>query len=194
MMPKTPGEFVGTYHITGDLTENNCGSQALPAPERLSFDVEIRANKGAGVWLRGSPPGFSGRLDHDGSFEFEFGTTYNVQPTNQDAPEAVNELDPNMFLDPNLIDMREQQAMQHCQLAVDESVAGNLLRVANPDAGVASDASASGAGDSDLVADNQISIHAGAGSNCRAALAAQNGPFEQLPCHASYKLAGKLSQ
>lgn len=192
VMPKTPGELVGAYHISGALTENSCGTAALPAADRLSFDVEIRRNKSEGLWIRDAPPPHSGRLDQDGSFAFEFTTSYAIQGSTKEPAEAATGVDPAKLADPTLIDTADQQAMQHCQLSVQESVQGMLLRSSLPDAGATETATARSSDEADLMGDNQITIRATAGSNCRMVLAAQNGPFDQLPCHARYELKGEL--
>jgi hypothetical protein len=193
MMPKTPGELVGAYHIEGKLTENTCGAQALPAANQLSFNVQVRDNKGEGLWVRDMPPPYSGRLDDDGSFAFDRTTSYDVQAMAKDPAEAASQTDPAKLADPSLVENADQAAMKHCRLAVDESVQGRLLRDSRQDGGVTKPAAASSA-TSDLVGDNEISIHAGSGADCKMALAAQGGPFEQLPCRAHYELKGDLKR
>ncbi|MFI5306419.1 MAG: hypothetical protein ACHQ53_03640 [Polyangiales bacterium] len=50
-MPQTPGDLVGSYHISAELSDNSCGDAALPAAQHLSFDVDIRSDKhGGGYW------------------------------------------------------------------------------------------------------------------------------------------------
>jgi hypothetical protein len=107
----------------------------------------------------------------------------------KDATEAAIELDPAKAADPTLIDRADQNSMKQCQLTVNESVQGMLLRSLREDAG-----SGSGGAGSDLVANNEINIRAAAGSDCRLVLAAQSGPFDQLPCHAHYDLEGDLAK
>jgi hypothetical protein len=193
-MPKTPGELVGAYHISGELTDNSCGSSALPAANRLSFDVEIREDHGAGLWVRDMPPPHSGRLNDDDSFAFEFTTNYTVNPMSSEQAAAAVDVDPAKLADPTLVDRQDRQATQGCRLSVNENVEGMLhreLRV-SADAGTVSKASSSAAGP-DLVADNAIAIQTVAGSNCEMVLAAQGGPFKTLPCSAHYDLKGELA-
>jgi hypothetical protein len=193
-MPKRPGELVGAYHISGELTDNSCGSSALPAANRLSFDVEIRQDHGAGLWVRDMPPPHSGRLNDDGSFAFEFTTSYTVNTMPNEAL-ATGDVDPAKLADPTLVEMQDRQAMQGCRLSVDESVNGMLHRDprSSADAGAVSKASSSTTGDPDLVADNEIAIQTVAGSSCEMVLAAQGGPFKSLPCSAHYDLKGELA-
>jgi hypothetical protein len=193
-VPKTPGELVGAYHITGQLTDNSCGTSALPAANSLSFDVEIRQDHGAGLWVRDMPPPHSGRLNDDGSFGFEFTTSYAISGM-PNQPAATTDVDPAKLADPTLVDTLDQQALKSCQLSVDETIDGTLLREASADAGTgtSSKASSSSSAGPDLVADNEIAIQAAAGSSCDMVLAAQGGPFKTLPCSAHYDLKGQLS-
>lgn len=193
-MPEPPGELVGAYHITGKLTENTCGTDALPAVSRLSFDVQIRRNHGSGLWVRDKPPPFSGQLGADGHFLFELSNSYTVNGMASDPGQQLLAMDPTQLMDPTLVDRLDQQAMKSCRLTVDESIEGTLTRaLIAEDAGGPSGASAASASMSDLVAENEIAIHAASGTSCDKVLAAQGGPFAALPCHAHYDLEGDLS-
>ena len=191
--PDPPGDLVGAYHIEGELTENTCGSDALPAADSLNFDVEIRKDaQGRGLWVRATPPPRSGQLDDDGSFAFNVQTTYDVPQTAADPAEATFDRDPASLIDPEAIDKLDMASMKTCNLVVDERIEGSMLRAA-ADAGIAlGDAGSSEAG-TDLRADNEIGIRATSGSDCGRVLNAQGGPFLELPCHAHYDLTGTLA-
>src|SRR5262245_27885065 len=95
MPDELPGELVGAYHIEGALMENACGSDAVPAADPLSFDVEVRVADGSGLWLAASPPAFPGRLENDGDFQFERQSSFNVNANGQqvDPAEVQTEMD-----------------------------------------------------------------------------------------------------
>jgi hypothetical protein len=203
-MPKeAPGTLIGAYHIEGALTENSCGSDALPAADPLTFDVQIRKDKqGGGLWLRGMPPARPGRLGEDGSFSFEAESAFDAKPANGAEPiESVYEQDPGELTDPELVERLQMQAMQSCRLLITETIDGHMLRMAeiadaSADSGVAepkaSDDDDEDSGD-DLVGVNEISIRAQPGSNCGLVLATMGGPFLALPCRAHYDLTGTLA-
>jgi hypothetical protein len=198
-VPDPPGDLVGAYHIDGELTDNTCGSDALPAADPLTFDVEIRKDKqGHGLWVRDTPPPRVGSLHSDGSFDFSVESAYDVPMTTSTATDTMFQQDPDpaKAADPEAIDRSETQAMQPCRLLVDETIHGTMLRVESAtDAGTNADASTNadaGTG-SDLTGENQIAIRAQAGSTCNRVLASQGGPFLALPCQAHYKLTGTLA-
>lgn len=190
MMPKTPGELVGSYHISAELTDNTCGQSALPAAPHLSFNVDIRRDKhGGGYWSRGMPPARSGELDDDGHFSFELQSTYTVGAMAKDPIESLIEMDPAKLADPQIGDRLDQAPKPPCQLTVTETMHGSLQRVLHPlkDGGAADTGSAA----DDLVADEDISIRGASG--CDIVLATHGGPFDALPCKAHYDFKGKLA-
>jgi hypothetical protein len=189
MLPKARGELVGAYQVEGELTDNSCGKQALPAPAHLSFHVELRNDKGEGLWVRDAPPPFSGSLDDKGYFSFDTSNSYMVAGNNvQEPADQIIQAAPEQLTDPELFDRLDQQANKNCGLAVDQSVHGRVLR----DVTGTTDGADTSSGD-DLTADNDIEIRSTSGSDCSRVLAAQGGPFDQLPCKAHYALTGELS-
>jgi hypothetical protein len=187
-MPEPPGELVGAYHIEGALTENQCGSEALPANDPLSFDVQIRRDERSGYWLQGMPPARAGRLGKDGSFAFELQQVYDV-PTTTGTPsdEPYLTSDPEAAADPERFDREESASRAACRLTITEKVQGSVLREGG------SGVHRSDADDSpDLVGENAIIIAPESGGNCLRATRAGGGPFEKLPCRASYDLTGQL--
>jgi hypothetical protein len=204
MKDEPPGDLIGAYHVDGALTENTCGTDALPAADTLNFDVEIRKDdQGRGLWLLETPPAHTGALHDDGSFQFALESSYDVPTTTTSATDAMFERDPDpeQLADPEAIDRAEMQAAQSCRLLIDESISGTMLRVSDEDGAEKSSAKAgerggdSGADDpgSDLIGENEISIRVGAGSGCNRVLSAQGGPFLALPCRAHYDLTGTLA-
>jgi hypothetical protein len=193
-MPEPPGELVGAYQIEGALTENTCGSRALPAIDPLSFAVEIREQDRQGLWLRDTPPARPGRLDEDGSFEFTFESRYPVTTTTESRLESLIEADAEKLADPAAYEDLDSMQSTPCLLLVDERVSGRLLRDSRP----AQDGDPEGARDAgadeedDLVGENSIDIRAAGGTDCDLVLEAQGGPFLELPCRAHYQLSGEL--
>jgi hypothetical protein len=192
-MPKPPGELVGVYAIEGALTENECGTDALPAADPLSFDVELREEDGTGYWLQGMPPAWPGLLSEDGVFTFELEQTYAVDPKARVMPDPFSSMDPEALADPSVYE-RADQAMNGapCTLRIVESVAGTVLH----DLSTRGHASMSGpapteSSNPDLVADNEITISAAEG-DCGLVMREQGGPFDALPCSAHYDLVGTM--
>jgi hypothetical protein len=201
MKSEPPGDLVGAYHVEAALTDNTCGSDALPAADSLTFDVEIRKDdQGRGLWVRATPPPRTGSLHDDGSFEFAVESAYDVPTTTNTSTEMMFERDPDpeKLADPEAIDRDEMQAAQACRLMIEESIQGTMLRVSSmkadmkPSAKSADDSSDAGAG-SDLIGENDIEIRIAAGSNCDRVLTAHGGPFLILPCKAHYDLTGTLA-
>jgi hypothetical protein len=195
--PELPGELVGAYHVQGALTENSCGSSALPAVEQLSFDVELRKDDaGRGIWLRGMPPARYGKLDADGAFQFDLENTYPVDLSQgQGAPDRL--LDPDLegdeLLDPERYDRLDRESMQTCALIVSERISGMLLRDTSEETDTPQDGGDNADG-GDLLGENSITIRAASGSHCEPVLSTFGGPFEDLPCSAHYDLTGTLAE
>jgi hypothetical protein len=187
-MPQPPGELVGAYHIEGALTENQCGEEALPATDPLTFDVQIRRDERSGYWLQGMPPARAGRLTDDGAFSFELQQIYDV-PTTTGTPsdEPFLTSDPEAAADPERFDRQEAASRAACRLTITEKVEGSVLREGG------SGVHRSAKDDSpDLVGENAIVIAPVSGGNCARVIRAGGGPFDQLPCRASYELTGQL--
>ena len=189
------GELVGRYEIMGELTENSCGTQALPAIDPLAFVAEIRVDQGRGLWIRGESPPFGGSLEAVGDFRFEIESVYPVNTSAADQRTDDGEyLALLMEIGSTTPPAQGQgQAEPTCRLRVPETVRGNLFAT-GPE--VALDGglgfSSAEASDSDLTADNDIEILAEPGSDCRPVLAAFGGPFLTLPCGAHYSMQGML--
>jgi hypothetical protein len=197
MPDELPGELVGAYRIDGALLENSCGSSAVPAADPLRFNVEIRKQNGSGFWLVSSPPGHLGSLADDGDFSFQNQATYDVGPEARRPVELLVEMDIERLADPEAARQQGEDRTQPCRLAVTERIAGTLLRdnLADHDGGADSSAAEreddGREGSADLIGDNEIAIRV-AGGDCRASLADNGGPFEQLPCEVRYELEGEL--
>jgi len=192
MTQQQPGELVGTYHVSAELSDNSCGQDALPAAQHLSFDVDIRRDKaGSGYWSRGAPPARSGELDADGYFSFELQSTYAVGGgmMTKEPVETLIEMDPEKLANPQLVDQLDQAPQAPCQLSVSETVHGMLHRMlhALQDGGTGGSSSSD-----DLVAAEDISMRGVSGTSCMIVLASQGGPFDALPCKAHYDLTGAL--
>lgn len=182
-----PGTPVGTYDIVGELVENTCGTAALPAREPLQFSVELRDLGGAGIWIVGEPPGFSGTYSDRGEFRFTRQSQYvAIAPSSEtNEPEEVEDF---FTQEPA---SRTTTTTPGCTLTIRETIDGRAMRTIDSqrDAGVAL---APGADAADLLADNTIEIAPTGGSDCLRALQAGGGPFVDLPCAAHYELAGTL--
>jgi hypothetical protein len=201
MPDELPGELVGAYRINGALTENSCGSAALPAADPLSFSVEIRKQGQSGLWLAAAPPAHPGSLSDDGAFSFQRQSTYDVGGRARQPVELLTEMDIDRLADPEAAQQLGENATAPCRLTITERIDGTVLRESQgrADAGDrAHDTSASAGREEprdsevDLVADNEIGVVVVAGSDCRASLKANGGPFEQLPCAVRYELEGEL--
>lgn len=56
--PYAPGTGLGTFHVTGKLVAQTCGS----APDPWEFDVKLSTDPGTLYWIQGDVP-VSGKLD-----------------------------------------------------------------------------------------------------------------------------------
>lgn len=171
-----PGSQVGTYQVRGTLQQNSCGPEALPVADPLDFTVEVRRQGANGLWiLGGSARVATGTLDEVGNFSFLQRSEYQAIPPHKEhgqLPEPWYDWDPEppATSDPG------------CVLVTEEQVVGRL--------DMASSAADSGT-PIPLSAHNVIRIRALAGSNCLPVLAVAGGPFQELPCEASYALSGE---
>lgn len=187
-MPEPPGELVGDYHIEGALTENECGDEALPAADPLSFDVQIRRDGKAGYWLQGMPPARPGQIGGDGFFSFELRQIYDVPTNGAAVDEPYTSSDPEELADPERFDKLDAARNGACRLTITETVEGSVLRDSE-ELDAEDDGEDRGP---DLVGDNVIAISKEAGSQCERVMREAGGPFEQLPCKAHYDLTGQL--
>jgi hypothetical protein len=191
-MPEPPGELLGSYHVEGELKVNECGSEALPAADPLSFDVQIRRDARMGYWLQGMPPARAGHVGDDGSFSFALEQAYDVPTSEQaGADDAVLNMDPDDLRDPSYYEKLDKQRSSACRLTISEKVEGSMLRTLLDDtvheSGTASD------DDPDLVGVNEITMSPDSAASCARVLKDNGGPFDQLPCTAHYDLTGKLA-
>jgi hypothetical protein len=186
-----PGELLGVYSITGELSENSCGNSALPAPDPLQFDVEIRRiSDSEALWIQAGPPGNTGSLDQEGEFEFQSQGTFGVNAPDQTASTELLEMDPLSLANLDTFEAFEAGATEGgtCVLSLSELARGRLMR----DSLDADDAGSMRPEDKpDLLGENVIEIRTAEG-DCSPVLAAQGGPFDSLPCRAHYELSGKL--
>ena len=200
-----PGELVGEYAIRGTLLENTCGDEALPANERLDFNVQIRDDGVQALWLL-NPPARPGTLSDDGKFDFESESLFPVQSSQVSAPVPFT-ADPEAFTSEEDLDRLDPAAgaSNPCTLIIVERMRGSIFRdlegprvpAAEPDS---EDEAAEGdpiiepLASSDLIANNEIIIRAANGSDCALVMQAHGGPFEALPCQARYDVEGDLLQ
>ena len=160
-----PGEPIGIFSVEGRLQENACGSSALPAQDPLRFQAELRATDRIAYWKMG-------RQYIAGSREgrsFALMTSRSV----------------------TLIPPDRAQAITGCAVRQDETIRAEL-RDALGDGGVATGPDA---GDADFSygsfgGTNTIEFVPVPGSDCRAALSANGGPWLALPCRVRYDLVG----
>jgi hypothetical protein len=192
-MPQPPGDLLGSYHVQGDLTVNECGDEALPAIDPLSFDVQIRRDERSGYWLQGMPPARAGKVGDDGSFAFEMEQVYDVPTSDQvGSDDATLSMDPEKLGDPSYYEKIDAARRSACRLTISETVEGSLLHDLLDD-DVLTPASSSSDDDSpDLVGENVIAIAPDSVASCARVMHANGGPFQQLPCQAHYDLTGKL--
>jgi hypothetical protein len=193
-MPEPPGELLGSYHVEGELMVNECGSEALPAADPLSFDVQIRRDARMGYWLQGMPPARPGSIGDDGSFSFALEQVYDV-PTSEQAgsDNAVLSSDPEKLMDPSYYEKIDMQRSTACRLTVSETVEGSMLRTLLDDMVHGSMTAGADEDSPDLVGVNEITMRPDSRASCARVLKDNGGPFEQLPCTAHYDLTGKLA-
>jgi hypothetical protein len=60
-----PGDALGTFHVVGTRTTNQCGEGALGATATWEFDVDLARDEGAVYWDNGAQV-LTGALDDDG--------------------------------------------------------------------------------------------------------------------------------
>lgn len=174
-----PGELVGDFHVVGTLEENTCGSSGIDPIDPLIFDVEIRADRGDGIWRMDRQTVVRGGLDDEGRFTF-------TTRTQIDLPRPA---DPELGNGCTL----EQREVIRGVLEMDDGIADAGLEAGVGDAG-AQDRDAGDAGDAGrplargFEAENTIELVPTPGSQCAYALAIYGGPFLILPCQVKYTL------
>lgn len=185
-MPEPPGELVGEYAITGTLRENTCGEDALPVAEVLSYTVQLRRDGATAFWLIGSPPANQGVINAAGDIRFEREERFMVRQDAQPIDPVLAEMDPLALygFDPFDPNADPEDADAPCTLIIRESIDGTVLNIErfDSDAGV----------DVALEGSNAIEMRATSDSECSRVLQSAGGPFERLPCAATYELSGEL--
>ena len=161
-----PGEYYGTYEITGVLTENECGA-AVPALNPFTFRVELRTDGGAALWRRPEAP-LSYGIVREGVWEIDSAATL-----------PVYEADPTT-------------GMLGCALTQAESIVLEEL-VADQDAAIP-DGGGGDAGEEmgdalTMQGTTTITYTPTAGSDCSPSLVTFGGPFDALPCALHYELS-----
>ncbi|HYQ30853.1 MAG TPA: hypothetical protein VER04_26655 [Polyangiaceae bacterium] len=67
--PHQPGDALGSYSVTGKLSDDSCGADSLNAPTRWTFDVKLSKLGDTLYWLNGREA-IVGDIDSSGSFAF----------------------------------------------------------------------------------------------------------------------------
>jgi len=185
-MPEPPGELVGDYAISALLTENTCGSDALPLASTLSYRAELRRDGATGYWLIGAPPANQGVLTSAGRFTFAREERFMVSDEAQAVDPELAELDPLTLYGYDPFDPEGQAANgdEPCTLIVRESIEGSVLSEGRFDGDSGADVALEGT--------NTIAMSATRDSECHRVLISAGGPFEELPCAATYELSGEL--
>jgi hypothetical protein len=68
--PRQPGDELGSFAMTGKLGADDCGADALNAPQTWSFQVKLSRNGTTLYWLNGREA-IVGDIDKSGRFAFE---------------------------------------------------------------------------------------------------------------------------
>ncbi len=158
-----PGESVGTFQVTGTLTENACGPAAVPALNTIEFPVDIRNRKGEAIWRRPQAPLASGTTDGKGNYHFDFSTSVVVS---WGVPQIQCHLD--------------QKETISVHIEGPETTAADAGT--ESDGGINAQQTLEGNHTIDLIPVNAL--------NCPGALAIEGGPFLALPCRLEYDLNG----
>lgn len=179
--PAEPGTAVGTFDISGTLSENTCG-QGFAPPLNVRFQAELRRSGTNAYWKMGDAPRAQGTIDADGDFSFRV-----QQQIDGWAADPANGIPPCRFVQTETIS-------GHVDGLLPESDAGSA------DAG-GSDAGAPDGADAGpmvhvMSATNTIEVGVVPGFDCSLALISTGagGQFPSLPCHASYEFEGASSE
>lgn len=185
-MPEPPGELVGEYAITGTLLENTCGDAALPVASVLSYRVQLRREGPTAYWLIGAPPANQGTITAAGDIRFEREERFMVSDEAQPVDPVLAEMDPLALYgyDPFDPTADPEDSQDPCTLIVHESIAGEVLSGVRFESGDEDNAALEGT--------NEIAMRPTNDSECHRVLTTAGGPFEQLPCAATYEISGEL--
>jgi hypothetical protein len=166
-----PGELVGTFNATGLMVEQSCGA-AIPAPDPLDLDFELRREEGGrAYWRRLGGSMFAG-IHQGNQYSFQVSQSWMV-------------VEPDRF--------RGFLGCSVTQRDVFTFIVDSPFTETDGDGGVADEVGADGGVDPSLVTmtGSQITeIVPLTGSDCRPAVAALGGPFLSLPCRVEYVLTG----
>lgn len=172
-----PGTSAGTFAVSETLTTNGCAGGFDP-DAMLSYTTDIRVEGEIAYWHRGDTPIASGTYSTDGHFHFV---------SQVDIIAYGNDAGPG--------------GPPGCSLREIETIDGMLLLGAR-DAG-ASEAGSSDAHVDDLdagshdagvhstgfVGTDTVQLSIAPGSDCSALFASNGGPFNMLPCTASFDMS-----
>jgi hypothetical protein len=86
---KIPGDLLGTYAVTGTLTDSNCGEGALGSTDRWKFDVKLSRFHDDLYWINGREV-IPGGIESDGvSFAFSTRVEGEVVPAGKGRAACV---------------------------------------------------------------------------------------------------------
>lgn len=175
---KAPGTLLGTFAITGELTESTCGPDALPTPDPLTFTAEIRDNDGLKYWRSGQSGYVTGVTHTNGHTQFQIASNIPVYG-------------PSETIDPYTGVVVSSPG---CAIRQVETIDVVLTEVSDGDAGAdRNDADVSadgGAIEYRLSGTDETLFSPVQGSDCARALAANGGTFLAFPCKVSYDITG----
>lgn len=161
---KLPGQSLGVYAITGSLTTNECGNQAVPAINPLVFEVELRYDGQQAYWHREGLPMVSGAISAAGAFTFQTQNTWTAI-----AADAVS-------------------GYAGCFIAQQDTIHGTVSLDSYNQAD-ASDQNSPTANTS-WSGQQVIQMSPVSGSDCQPAMLHAGGSFHELPCSIHYDLLG----
>jgi hypothetical protein len=184
-MPEPPGELVGNYAITASLLDNTCGQDALPLAESLAYRAQLRRDGATAFWLIGAPPANQGVMNGRGEIRFEREERFTVSDDAQPVDPVLAELDPIALYgyDPFDPTAEPEDEEAPCTLIVRESIEAMVLVDVDID---------SEAAEAALQGTNTIAMSPTRDSECNRVLTTAGGPFEEMPCAATYDLSGQL--
>lgn len=180
--PELPGELIGKYAIRATLLDNTCGDEALPLASTLHYRVELREDGATAYWLVGAPPANLGVITAAGDVRFQREERFRIRRDAEPIDPELSELDPLVLYGYDPLDPVGQPNDNEapCTLIVRESIEATVRRDAEE-----------GAEDA-LLGRNVIEMRPTRDSECRRVLTTAGGPFEALPCAATYELTGEL--
>ncbi|MBX3231523.1 MAG: hypothetical protein KIT84_24160 [Labilithrix sp.] len=76
--PYEPGEAVGTFRVTGQLTQTTCGQP----PNPWEFDVKVNRDGSTLYWIQGAQP-IAGEVDASGRTTMKASFVHEVRPADE---------------------------------------------------------------------------------------------------------------